>query len=235
MAACIPTDTGRGAERRGDQAVVKNHALRRHPVEVRRAGVAGAPALADLDVSFTRSGDAALSALAACTSLTRLAFDSPTATDAGVGALVAGACVRRGRARGVARPPPLASVDAGGSRVGDAGLAALATLTTLTSLDIASGLVTDAGLATLASRAPALARLGVPRSLGVSDVGVARLASTGRLTSLDVAGTSLTSAGVSTLASLRGLRHLVTRGSRARPAAVAAVAAELPLLTEVKS
>ena len=123
--------------------------------------------------------------------------------------------------------------------MGDAGAAALAgRLPSLRRVDIASGRLSDAGVAALA-RLPCLARLALPRSRGVGDGGLAALTAApgarARLTSLDVAGTGVTSAGVAGLAALASLRHLVTRGALARPAAAAALADGLPLLTDVKT
>jgi hypothetical protein len=122
----------------------------------------------------------------------------------------------RVRARGA--PADLAALSLGGfCRVGDAAAAALARLgpTGLADLEVATGMLGDAGAAALASALGGLTRLALPRCARLTDRGLAALAAGmggpgSVLTSLDLAASGVTAAGVAAaLPAFGSLEHVV--------------------------
>lgn len=119
-----------------------------------------------------------------------------------------------------------ANTSLAGTNFGDADLARLTPLAlNLRWLDLAGTRVTDAGLAVLASMTN-LTRLHLERT-GVTDAGLAHLAGLRDLEYLNLYGTAVTDAGLARLRPLRKLRHVYLWQSKVTPEAAGAFADRL--------
>jgi hypothetical protein len=103
----------------------------------------------------------------------------------------------RGAAELADSGPPLTYLLLTGTRVTDAGVAALARMPVLATLEVANTQVTDTGLKELAG-APRLERLNVEGCRGVTDAGLRHLRGW-KFVSVNVRGTCVTAAGVAEL------------------------------------
>ena len=114
----------------------------------------------------------------------------------------------------------------------DSQLAQLAPLSpNIVDLNLAGTRITDAGLSTVSTMSN-LTRLRLDRT-AITDAGLSKLTQLRKLTYLNLYGTNITDNGLNTLAALPNLRHLYLYQTKVDPAAAAAFAASKTDATKI--
>lgn len=204
------------------------------------------PSIRSLDISYTQITNNGLEHLSALTNLEELALGGNKVTGAGLRVLKLLPALRSLNLNGaqkrnsgtwavsltdldldaVAGLKGLQSLDLGGLKITDAGIARLKPLAHLSALDVSRTEVSAGGLKSLSLNA--LHRLSLYKTKKIDDSVAEVLLSAGELEFIDLAETSFGDTGLARLAKLKGLKHLYLRGSGVTAAGVSAFRAARP-------
>ena len=179
--------------------------------------VASLTSLTSLNLFYSGLTDAGVALLAPLRHLRTLNIDTRSVTDASMPILAASL-------------PALRSLDLFGARITDAGLESLTAIRSLTHLEVCGGGVGDAGAAAVATLSE-LRSLNFSQNLGISDDGAAHLAAgCPVLSSLNLSNTSVGAGATVSLGQISSLSSLALLGCPIPPSHAAALRAALPRL-----